>query len=74
MLIAVVVPVKLLVVALQEAVLGQKLPFGFAREGDVNRGGLGRAAQRHQPARQRIADAVGIDAVADQQPRAGRRA
>ena len=35
--IALVVPVKLLVVALQEAVAGQKLPFGFARKGDVSR-------------------------------------
>ena len=35
--IALVVPVKLLVGALQEAVAGQELPFGFARKRDVNR-------------------------------------
>ena len=39
--VALVVPVKLLVVALQEAVGGQKLPFGFARKRDVNRRGFG---------------------------------
>src|SRR5712672_2641612 len=35
--VALVVPVKLLVVALQEAVAGQELRFGFARKCDVNR-------------------------------------
>ena len=71
--VALVVPVELLVVALQEAVLGQKLPFGFARKGDVNRRRVGGAAERDQTARQGVADAVGIDAVADQQARSGGR-
>ena len=51
--VALIVPVELLVGALQEAMFGEKFPFGFAGKGDVNRGGLGGLAQRHQPARQR---------------------
>ena len=35
--IALVMLVKLLVVALQESVFAQKLPFGFACEGHMNR-------------------------------------
>ena len=69
--VAVIVPVKLLVVALQEAVLAQKLRFGLAGKGHVHGGGVGRVAQRHQSARERGSDPLAIDAVADQQPRAG---
>ena len=68
-----VVPVKLLVGALQEAVLGEKFPFGFAREGHMHRRGLADAAQRDEAACERRADLLAIDVVADQEARAGRR-
>ena len=38
--VAGVLPVELLVGALQEAVLAEELPFGLGQEGDVDRGGL----------------------------------
>jgi hypothetical protein len=69
---ALIVPVELLVGALQEAVLGEQLPLGLAREGDMDGGGLADAAQRYEATRQRVHDALGVDAVADQQPRPGR--
>ena len=69
--VAFIVPVKLLVVTLQEAVLAQKLRFRLAGERHMHGGGVGRVAQRHQPARQRGSDPLAVDAIADQQPRAG---
>ena len=69
--VAGIVPVKLLVVAQQEAVPAQKLCLCLAGKRHMHGGGVGRVAQRHQPARQRGSDPLAIDAVADQQPRAG---
>ena len=68
-----VVPVKLLVGALQEAVLGQKFRLAFTRESHMRRRRLAEAAQRHQPAGERRADLLAIDVVADQEARAGCR-
>ncbi|MET3156970.1 hypothetical protein ABIF34_003995 [Bradyrhizobium japonicum] len=68
-----VVPVELLVGTLEEAVPGEQLPLRLPREGDVHRGSLADPAQRHQPARQCLHDALAVDTVADQQPRPGRR-
>src|SRR2546423_11716554 len=70
--VAFMVPVKLLVVALQEAVRPQKLRFRLAGEGDVHGGGIGRIAERLQAARERGSDLLAIDPVADQQPWTGR--
>ena len=69
--VAFIVPVKLLVVALQEAVRPQKLRFRLRGEGYMHGGGVGRVAQRHQAARQRGSDPLAVDAIADQQPWAG---
>ena len=69
--VAFIVPVKLLVVAQQEAVLAQKLRFRLAGKGHMHGGGVGRVAQRHQAARERGSDLLAIDAIADQQPWAG---
>ena len=71
--IALIAPVKLLVVALQESATGQKLRFVFGCKRHVNRRGVGRVAKPHQTARQRGADLLLIDAVTDQQPRTCRR-
>jgi hypothetical protein len=68
-----VVPVKLLVVTLQEPLGSQKLPFGFARKRHVNRRGFRHPAQGDESARERAADTPVVNALADQEPRSGRR-
>ena len=54
--IAFVVPVELLVGALQESIFGEECPFLLARECDVHRRGFGRVAQRNQSGGERSAD------------------
>jgi len=71
--VTLVVPVKLLVVTLQESLGREKFPFRFAGKRHVDRRCLCQPAQRHQSARERGADTVALDAIWDQQARAGGR-
>ena len=70
--VAAVLPVELLVGALEEAVPAEQVPFGFRRERDVHRRRLAHARQFDQACRQRLADRVGGLARGDEQPPSGR--
>ena len=70
--VAVVLPMELLVGAMQEAVADQRLAFRLRQEGEMDRGGLALAAEFEQAGDQPAAHPVGLRRRADQEPPAGR--
>ena len=71
--VAGILPVELLVVALQEAELAEKAEFRLGREGDVNAGRVVDPAQFDQAGHKRAPGLIGLRARPDQEPRSGRR-
>ena len=71
--IAGILPVELLVGALQEAELAQEAVFVFGREGDVYAGRAVDAAKLDEPAGERLARIARVRTGPHQEPAAGRR-
>src|SRR5205085_2071043 len=71
--VAGIVPVELLVGALEEPALAEQAPFVLRREGDVNRGGLAQAGKLDEPRRQARPYAVGAWSRRREKPAPGRR-
>jgi hypothetical protein len=71
--IAGILPMELLVGALQKTLRGQRPAILALQEGGVHPGGLPLLAQGDQPLRQRRAHRLGICVGMHQKPRAGRR-
>ncbi len=70
---AAVLPVKLLIVALEEAALAEQRPFRFRHEGDVRRGRLAQPAELDKALGERGFRQHRLRARRDQQAAAGRR-
>src|SRR5262245_5045570 len=71
--VAGILPVELLVGALEEAAAPEQLPFRLGREGDVHRGRMRAPADVDQRIRERRTHRLGLRSWAREQPRAGRR-
>ena len=69
--IAVVQPMELLVDALQEPVLAERVPIGLGQEGEMDRRGADLLAQRPQAGDERRPRGVAVGLWRDQQPRTG---